>query len=67
MHVHRQNENSCLTYFRYPQDPEARALIVGLAVVAIYAVDAGSNVKIWPATQAPHCECPGEDTTKFEG
>ncbi|KAH6889626.1 major facilitator superfamily domain-containing protein [Thelonectria olida] len=38
----------------FPQDPEARALIVGIAVVAIYAVDAGSTVKVWPATQAPY-------------
>ncbi|KAF4455571.1 major facilitator superfamily transporter [Fusarium albosuccineum] len=38
----------------YPQDPEARALAVGISVVAIYAVDAGSQVSVWPATQAPY-------------
>ncbi|KAF5007578.1 hypothetical protein FDECE_6109 [Fusarium decemcellulare] len=38
----------------YPQDPEARALVVGISVVAIYAVDAGSQVSVWPATQAPY-------------
>ncbi|KPM45127.1 hypothetical protein AK830_g1373 [Neonectria ditissima] len=38
----------------YPQDPEVRSLVVGLSVVAIYAVDAGSNVSVWRTTQAPH-------------
>ncbi|KAH6975212.1 major facilitator superfamily domain-containing protein [Ilyonectria sp. MPI-CAGE-AT-0026] len=38
----------------YPRDPEVRSLVVGLAVVAIYAVDAGSNVHIWPAIRAPY-------------
>ncbi|KAI8664409.1 MFS domain-containing protein [Fusarium keratoplasticum] len=38
----------------FPGEPEARALIVGISVVAIYAVDAGSQVSVWPATQAPY-------------
>ncbi|KAM0424554.1 hypothetical protein ACHAPT_010270 [Fusarium lateritium] len=45
-----------LTWFTdmFPGEPEARALIVGISVVAIYAVDAGSQVSVWPATQAPY-------------
>ncbi|KAK7419051.1 hypothetical protein QQX98_003553 [Neonectria punicea] len=38
----------------YPQDPEVRSLVVGISVVAIYAVDAGSNVHVWPTTHAPY-------------
>ncbi|KAF7557695.1 hypothetical protein G7Z17_g397 [Cylindrodendrum hubeiense] len=38
----------------YPQEPELRSLVVGLAVVAIYAVDAGSSVSVWPALDAPY-------------
>ncbi|KAH7141478.1 major facilitator superfamily domain-containing protein [Dactylonectria estremocensis] len=38
----------------YPKEPEVRSLVVGAAVVAIYAVDAATNVRVWPATQAPY-------------
>jgi MFS family permease len=37
-----------------PQDPEARSLIVGVAVASYYAVSAWSQVLIWPASQAPY-------------
>ncbi|KAK5952411.1 hypothetical protein OHC33_006454 [Knufia fluminis] len=37
-----------------PQDPEARSLIVGVAVAGYYAVSAWSQVLVWPATQAPY-------------
>lgn len=37
-----------------PQDPEARALIVGVAVASYYAVSAWSQVLTWPASQAPY-------------
>ncbi|GME35087.1 putative transporter SEO1 [Neofusicoccum parvum] len=37
-----------------PQDPEARSLIVGVSVAGYYAVNAWSNVLIWPAEQAPY-------------
>ncbi|KAI1097621.1 putative allantoate permease [Jackrogersella minutella] len=36
-----------------PQDPEARTLIVGVAVATYYAVSAWSQVLVWPAVQAP--------------
>ena len=36
-----------------PQDPEARSLIVGVAVAGYYAISAWSQVLIWPASQAP--------------
>lgn len=42
-------------YPSIPQDPEARALIVGSAIAADYAIAAWSNVLMWPAKQAPHC------------
>lgn len=42
-----------------PQDPEARALIVGATIAADYAIAAWSNFLMWPAKQAPHCmKCP---------
>ncbi|EXJ89829.1 hypothetical protein A1O3_02896 [Capronia epimyces CBS 606.96] len=37
-----------------PQDPEARSLIVGVAVAGLYAFTAWSQVLTWPASQAPH-------------
>ncbi|CAG9945126.1 unnamed protein product [Clonostachys rosea f. rosea IK726] len=37
-----------------PQDPEARSLVVGVAVAVYYAVSAWSNVLIWPAVEAPY-------------
>ncbi|KAI0479066.1 major facilitator superfamily transporter [Xylariaceae sp. FL0804] len=37
-----------------PQDPEARTLIVGVAIASYYAVSAWSQVLIWPASQAPY-------------
>ncbi|TVY84691.1 putative transporter SEO1 [Lachnellula suecica] len=37
-----------------PQDPEARSLIVGVAVAGYYAVSAWSQVLVWPAVQAPY-------------
>lgn len=37
-----------------PQDPEARSLIVGVAVAGYYAVSAWSQVLVWPASQAPY-------------
>ncbi|GIZ43814.1 hypothetical protein CKM354_000702700 [Cercospora kikuchii] len=36
-----------------PQDPEARSLIVGVAVAGYYAISAWSQVLVWPASQAP--------------
>lgn len=43
------------TYQSIPQDPEARALIVGATIAADYAIAAWSNFLMWPAKQAPHC------------
>jgi len=40
-----------------PQDPEARSLIVGVAVAGYYAISSWSQVLVWPATQAPYCKC----------
>lgn len=37
-----------------PQDPEARSLVVGVAVAGYYAVSAWSQVLVWPASQAPY-------------
>lgn len=37
-----------------PQDPEARTLIVGIAVAGYYAISAWSQVLVWPAVQAPY-------------
>ncbi|KAK2776021.1 hypothetical protein FQN53_002915 [Emmonsiellopsis sp. PD_33] len=37
-----------------PQDPEARSLIVGVAVAGYYAISAWSQVLAWPASQAPY-------------
>ncbi|KAH8810652.1 major facilitator superfamily domain-containing protein [Xylogone sp. PMI_703] len=37
-----------------PQDPEARSLIVGVAVAGYYAISAWSQVLVWPASQAPY-------------
>lgn len=37
-----------------PQDPEARSLIVGVAVAGYYAVSAWSQILVWPASQAPY-------------
>ncbi|KAL3419931.1 major facilitator superfamily transporter [Phlyctema vagabunda] len=37
-----------------PQDPEARSLIVGVAIAAYYAISAWSQVLVWPAVQAPY-------------
>ena len=37
-----------------PQDPEARSLIVGVAVASYYAISAWSQVLVWPASQAPY-------------
>ncbi|KAH7014411.1 major facilitator superfamily domain-containing protein [Microdochium trichocladiopsis] len=37
-----------------PQDPEVRALVVGVAIAADYAVQAWSNSLMWPATEAPY-------------
>ncbi|EHY56776.1 MFS transporter PfmaC [Exophiala dermatitidis] len=37
-----------------PQDPEARTLIVGVAVAFYYAISAWSQVLTWPASQAPY-------------
>lgn len=36
-----------------PQDPESRALIVGVSVAGYYAISAWSQVLVWPAAQAP--------------
>ncbi|SMR51231.1 unnamed protein product [Zymoseptoria tritici ST99CH_1E4] len=37
-----------------PQDPEARSLIVGVAIATYYAIGAWSQVLVWPASQAPY-------------
>ncbi|KAI1855608.1 hypothetical protein JX266_000473 [Neoarthrinium moseri] len=37
-----------------PQDPEARTLIVGVAIALYYGVSAWSQVLVWPAVQAPY-------------
>ncbi|KAJ0318267.1 hypothetical protein COL5a_010725 [Colletotrichum fioriniae] len=37
-----------------PHDPEARTLIVGVAIAGYYAISAWSQVLVWPATQAPY-------------
>jgi MFS family permease len=37
-----------------PQDPEARSLIVGVAIATYYAIGAWSQVLVWPAVQAPY-------------
>lgn len=39
-----------------PHDPEARTLIVGVAIAGYYAISAWSQVLVWPATQAPYCK-----------
>ena len=44
--------------FRIPQDPEARSLIVGVAITGDYAITAWSNVLMWPADEAPYCVQP---------
>lgn len=36
-----------------PQDPEARSLVVGVAVAGYYAISSWSQVLVWPASQAP--------------
>lgn len=40
-----------------PQDPEARTLILGYAIAGTYVFIASTQVKIWPASEAPYCEC----------
>lgn len=40
-----------------PQDPEQRALVVGVSIAIYYAISAWSQVLIWPASQAPHYSC----------
>ncbi|KAH8894640.1 retrograde regulation protein 2 [Thozetella sp. PMI_491] len=37
-----------------PHDPEARTLIVGVAVAFYYAISAWSQVLVWPAAEAPY-------------
>ncbi len=37
-----------------PEDPEARSLIVGVAIASYYAITAWSQVLVWPASQAPY-------------
>ncbi|KAH6972066.1 major facilitator superfamily domain-containing protein [Ilyonectria sp. MPI-CAGE-AT-0026] len=37
-----------------PQDPEARTLIVGISVTAIYAISSGIQILMWPASKAPY-------------
>ncbi|KAK7056520.1 hypothetical protein VNI00_003076 [Paramarasmius palmivorus] len=37
-----------------PQDPEQRALVVGVAIALYYAISSWSQVLIWPAKEAPH-------------
>lgn len=37
-----------------PQDPEARSLIVGVAIAGYYAISAWSQVLTWPTVQAPY-------------
>ncbi|KAH8674233.1 major facilitator superfamily transporter [Xylariales sp. PMI_506] len=37
-----------------PQDPEARSLIVGVAIATYYGVSAWSQVLVWPTVQAPY-------------
>lgn len=37
-----------------PQNPESRALIVGVSVAGYYAVSAWSQVLVWPAAEAPN-------------
>ncbi|WRT70479.1 uncharacterized protein IL334_007477 [Kwoniella shivajii] len=37
-----------------PRDAEQRALIIGICISMYYAVNAWSNVLIWPTKQAPH-------------
>ena len=37
-----------------PQDPEARTMVVGVAVAGYYAISAWSQVLVWPASQAPY-------------
>ncbi len=39
-----------------PQDPEARSLVIGVAIASYYAISAWSQVLVWPAVQAPYCE-----------
>ncbi|KAJ5783111.1 hypothetical protein N7457_004885 [Penicillium paradoxum] len=36
-----------------PQDPEARSLIVGVAIAGYYGISAWSQVLVWPASEAP--------------
>lgn len=40
-----------------PRDPEARTLILGYAIAGTYVFIASTQVKIWPASEAPYCEC----------
>lgn len=37
-----------------PQDPEARTLVVGVAVAGYYAIAAWSQVLAWPTVEAPY-------------
>ncbi|KAF5366767.1 hypothetical protein D9758_006492 [Tetrapyrgos nigripes] len=37
-----------------PQDPEQRALVVGVSIALYYAISSWSQVLIWPAVEAPH-------------
>lgn len=41
-----------------PQDPEARTLILGASISAVYAVIAWSQVLVWPSSEAPYCMLP---------
>ncbi|KIX09404.1 uncharacterized protein Z518_00484 [Rhinocladiella mackenziei CBS 650.93] len=46
--------HSGLAGWSIPQDPEARSLIVGVAITGDYAIAAWSNFLMWPAKQAPY-------------
>lgn len=37
-----------------PQDPEARSLVVGVAIAGYYAIAAWSQVLAWPTVEAPY-------------
>lgn len=37
-----------------PSDAEQRALVLGVCITAFYAINAWSNILIFPASQAPH-------------
>lgn len=54
--LHFYSSNWLICKQRSPTDPEGRTLIVGASIAGYYSISAWSQVLLWPASQAPHCE-----------